>query len=525
MPLRKSVFWILALTLVLPLSGGVQAMGTPLIAAPAIADWITVNTTLDENTPGDGTCSLREAIQAFNLQSAYHECQPAASETLIRLPAGTYNLSLGQLTVNPAVNAVLTIQGAGSSASILNANSNHRVLAFSPAAGVALRGILQGISLRGGLPAGGSFGGGLQVGRGASVDVTDSLIQSNANAGAYNLGTLTVTDSSVTGNAGGGLINDGGTLYINSTLVTFNTGNYGVLNANVGATTYLLNGSVAQNSAGGVFSNNGMLSLNGTAVFANGGPGIQNLAPSELWTARTTIYGNSASNGAGLLNSGARATIVSTRIYQNAASGAGGGISNTGSLMILESTMDGNTAINGGGIAHTGGSLTAVNSTIAGNSASVAGGGMYSNAAAELLNTTIAANTASQGAAFYTSAGSLSARNTIFAAANNALVCKINAPGQLISTGRNIDSGASCGLASPQDDPNTNPRLSPLAYLDGLTPMMAPSPFSPAINRGSNRCPIYDQRHAGRPQQGTCDIGAFEWLAYSHFGYLPMTRR
>lgn len=58
-----------------------------------------------------------------------------------------------------------------------------------------------------------------------------------------------------------------------------------------------------------------------------------------------------------------------------------------------------------------------------------------------------------------------------------------------------------------------DPLLHPLADNGGPTLTMALMPGSPAIDAGAPGCPPTDQR--GVPREGTCDIGAFEFIASS----------
>ncbi len=85
------------------------------LAVPSVAEAVVqVNTTADQN---DGSCpvdcSLREAVIV-------------ASRTgdVVQVPAGTYTLSLGQLSVGSNV----TIQGAGAGATVIQGGNNQRVL-------------------------------------------------------------------------------------------------------------------------------------------------------------------------------------------------------------------------------------------------------------------------------------------------------------------------------------------------------------------------------------------------------------
>ncbi len=81
-----------------------------------------------------------------------------------------------------------------------------------------------------------------------------------------------------------------------------------------------------------------------------------------------------------------------------------------------------------------------------------------------------------------------------------------------------MDSDDSCNLTRPDDFPNTDPLLGPLADNGGPTPTQALLPGSPAIDGipladcvDAFGDPITtDQRGVPRPQGAACDIGAYE---------------
>ncbi len=99
--------------------------------------------------------------------------------------------------------------------------------------------------------------------------------------------------------------------------------------------------------------------------------------------------------GGGIYNSG---TLIITEsfIARNTARSSGGGIANLGTLTLSYSTVSGNAANGyGGGIANTnGGLLTLSYSTVSNNTASAYGGGLYIYGQAEIFNSTISNNRA-----------------------------------------------------------------------------------------------------------------------------------
>jgi hypothetical protein len=80
--------------------------------------------------------------------------------------------------------------------------------------------------------------------------------------------------------------------------------------------------------------------------------------------------------------------------------------------------------------------------------------------------------------------------------------------------GYTIESADTCDLSTaPGDDNqiNTDPQLAPLADNGGPTRTHALYAGSPAIDAVPfANCTVIDQREAGRPVNGICDIGAFE---------------
>jgi CSLREA domain-containing protein len=84
---------------------------------------IAVTTTVDELNM-DGDCSLREAVQAANSDTAVDACPAGAGADTITLPAGTYLLD--QAGGDLKLTSDIALRGAGANATILDAGGDDR---------------------------------------------------------------------------------------------------------------------------------------------------------------------------------------------------------------------------------------------------------------------------------------------------------------------------------------------------------------------------------------------------------------
>lgn len=293
---------------------------------------------------------------------------------------------------------------------------------------------------------------------------------------------------------GGGLSNSGGVVTIANSLFRNNqTGDAdgGALDTHGGSIT-LINTTFDQNHAGrrgGAISaaNNATLSIR-RSVFS------QNTTESE---------------GGGAISSyGGSVTIDRTQFQGNIADGDGGGILAVGgTYAITSSTIAGSSGYRGGAIMLFPGSLTLQNSTLSGNTATFLASGLYvGEGDAHIFDSTIAGQGA-VGSAVYLVNGSAEFRNTVLD--NNVENCGgFQSPQSL---GHNMSSDSSCGFNQPTDFNNTDPLLGPLQNAGGATLTHPLTPLSPAIDAGDNaNCPPTDQRGVPRPQENSCDIGAYE---------------
>jgi uncharacterized repeat protein (TIGR01451 family) len=485
-------------------------------APPAHALVFTVDAEFDaaDENPGDGVCSTapqRPNPRACTLRAAIQEANALGGAHTIVLPSGTYVLTLktGDFFVDETSDASgslkiygnVTLMGAGSLTTTIDANRLYRVLQVHGTASVSGVTIQHGNAVSEGIV--GEITGGAIANFGTLALGTSRIRENTADRGGgiTNSGDLTLTSVDVSHNTAGtaGGIDNDGYLTITNSGVTFN---------------------VAVYSAGGIL-NGGSLTLSQSDVshniaHAQDGGGILNLDTLVMDT--TTIAKNTAGrNGGGLMNLGLDVTVVyiivpieqlvldaahvtishSTISGNSAFAGAGGGIANLGTLTLVNSTVSGNgTQQDGGGILN-GGLMTATNVTIARNhlfAAQSDGGGLFTDAGADAHNV----------------AAATTLHNTIVAE-NDANDCAAD-PGALVtSLGHNLDSDGTCGLTNVGDLSDANAFLGPLKFNGGTTMTHALLAGSAAIDTADDvGCPADDQRGVVRPQGSACDIGAYE---------------
>lgn len=256
---------------------------------PSLADatTITVNSPADDlDQAANGNCTLREALVAANTNAAVDGCPagqagPAVVD-LVRLPAGTYNLSVGGRGEDAAQGGDLDIiddvmiVGVGADQTFIDAGQIDRVFDVDPGE-QGLTATLAGLAIRGGNATSGETGGGIR-----------------------NRGTLTVEQVWISDNLadgpGGGIRNDAVVMVIASTLD--------------GNTT---------NDHGGGMDNHGTATVESSTVRANtvvgggAGGGLYNLGGQMMTVRSTTVTGNSAAGGDAILNNG-DLTMTSTLV-------------------------------------------------------------------------------------------------------------------------------------------------------------------------------------------------------------------
>lgn len=238
-------------------------------------------------------------------------------------------------------------------------------------------------------------------------------------------------------------------------------------------------------------------SVTGGAVRVTGG--------SLRLRASTLAVGIAERGGGVAVDPGASLTLVDSLVIGNEATTSGGGIWNEGTLDAVDSAIVGNRAVDGAGIGSAASSSTALEAvTVAENVASGTGGGLHLDGPASMTAVAIGDNEAARGGGI-TASGPVDVARSIVAdnRADRARQCD----GALRSAGDNVDHGHGCGFDQASDLEDTDPMLRRLGPYGGLTPTMALSVRSPAVDLAGS-CGGRDQR--GAPRDRRCDAGAYE---------------
>jgi hypothetical protein len=291
------------------------------------------------NLNDSGAGSLRRAIELSNSTSGPNEIDFSAGLS------GTITLTSGELMI---ANRDVSIVGPGQNLLTVSGNGNSRV--FEIASGVSVS--LSRVTITGGKA---DKGGGIYSAGTLTLDSctvvsneTTPVGWGGDGGGIYNLGTITVNNSHISGNStafwgnGGGISNPSGTVTVNNSDISGNSANGigggGISNGS--GTVTVNNSDISGNrsyvQAGGIFNDSGTVTINATSICGN-----------EAWGGRYGTYGG------GIYNSGTmmiETSTISGNSAQDAFGSHGGGVCNFGTMAIDASTISGNSARDGGGI-------------------------------------------------------------------------------------------------------------------------------------------------------------------------------
>lgn len=438
-------------------------------AVPGSAATITVDTTADELNL-DGDCSLREAIQAANTDTAIDACTAGSGSDTIQVPQGTYPLTIAgafedqNQTGDLDVRSDVTIIGTGTSPSEIDAAAlgDDRVMDVRcvdvslPDVPIDINVTLRNLRFTNGSRTTGSgiTGGGVVI-----EDCHDDLFD-------FAFSNVTIEDSEFDGNiavAGGGLRDEtGGTVTIRRSTFTNNTGvnGGGGLGTCCGGTTLIEDSTVSGNQ------------VTTTDSSRTGGAGIAINATTVI--RRTTISGNtSGTNGGGVTCQNATATIENSTISGNSGAGQGGG----GMIQ----------GLNGG----------------------------FNACTITVDSSTITDNLGSKGGGYFVDAGTATLTNVIVAG-NSTTGTGPDVSGTFTSGDHNLigDGSGGVGFIQPNDLVGTSgspidPGLAILNANGGPTQTHLPQPGSPAVDSGGTTL-LEDQRGEPRPFNLISDRGSVE---------------
>jgi uncharacterized repeat protein (TIGR01451 family) len=523
--LRRAVPLLAATTLGIFASTGVANAAT-----------FTVNDTTDAPLgTSTGTTCVSTHSNSCTLRAAVQAADNIGGANTITLPAGTYPLSIGPAAAddpstgdldvdqtNGASSPVqLTINGAGSGSTTIDADRIDRALAVHANQGLSLSGltIANGLSSSPSTSAG--LGGAIYSNGALALtgDVTlrDSFAD-NSGGAIFSDGdpgsTLTITGATFERN-GTGDSEDGGAVYDGSPN-----------SMSITKSLFRNNDATTTGAGGAVYNNGGPATVDQTTFASNTadqGGAIYWEANTSVSVTNSTFDGNVASTQGGAVydNDSSSMTLSSDSFTHNSAPGGGGAVelnaTSTTQYTLNHDVFDANIARNGDGgavlwyygqltstgstftnnAASLGGALslenlfnhpqlTLTNATISGNLADSNGGGIYADSGganpipATLTNDTIAFNTApsGDGGGIYDASGlELTNGSQTGNGVENTAVAK-NTGGDCdpsdtfdstFDQGHNLDSDASCfgGLGVSGDQTGVDPKLNGPAYNGG----------------------------------------------------------
>lgn len=297
-------------------------------------------------------------------------------------------------------------------------------------------------------------------------------------------------------------------------------------NANAGsaveipAGTYVIDGQLAISAPMTIQGAAGQ-GAEATVIDAAGGSRVFDIQSIGVTISGVTVTGGDVNQTGGGIRIGAgdELTLVDSRVTGNTAR-EGGGIDNSGTLVMLTSTVDANTADRKGGGIRNNGVGTIDNSTIAGNTANQ-GGGLSSPGETTVTHATIVRNvaTSSSSAGVDRNGGTLTIAYSVIAenfrgGGSEASDC--SGTPDLVSLNLVSDTQGCNPVGPVLVDPA--PGLGALADNGGPTPTIEvldvngagePNPILDAIDAAS--CVFsFDQRGSARPIGAGCELGAFE---------------
>ena len=401
---------------------------TPL-PTPTPSMIVVTNFTDPPTTSGNGSCTLREAINNannFGRDTTGGDCAVATRATvIITFQTSQPNVEIVLTSALPQIASGinLNLDGfgiiiSGGRSTLPNIKNGYQI--FNVSSGATLT--LSSLSVTAGEATNGAAvfnSGTLNVNFVAFSDnlAADNAFTTGAGGAIFNSGTLVISNSSFNGNMargnGGAVESVAGSVTITDSTFTSNvtsSGNGGAVDSTsssvtISNSTFSLNGA----ALGGALSLDGpSLTMSGNTflynqVTANGGA-VYNAGMLNLIGCSFT-HNNASNSGGAIFNAGTLVGTGDSFVSNTSSAGGGGGLASSGTVTIY-GTFSGNEAPNGGAIYSDGISLEVTGGTFSNNFANTAGGGIYDNDTLSVTNATFTGNgTLSMGGGVYAKRG------------------------------------------------------------------------------------------------------------------------
>jgi hypothetical protein len=398
--------------------------------APAV---LTVTSLADSFDPG----TLRAAVVQANSDGAF-----GVPDTVQFAPYLSGTLTL-VAPLELAAGAGVTINGSPTIA--LSGGGATQVFFVDAGASVALNGLT--IIYGAGYDGGAIFNAG-------SLALTGDTLSGNAaydaGGGIYNQGALALYACTLSGNAAydAGIVNGGGGIY-----------NTGILTLDAST----LSGNAATFDGGGLYNGatgyafvQDNCNLSGNAATVSGGA-IENVG--QLSISGGTLWDNTAQLGGAIFNAaGGSMSVEGANLSYNAASYAGGAVSNVGVGLIDGSVLAGNSAFSLGGAVFNSGQLTLSSSSLTYNTAE--GGGAVSNLGVSggmtMSGDAVSGNTAVRGGGIFNEAAlAMTGDNVSYNALRLATASDPNPSNQPLGSGLYNLAGGQLGVGTVSLDGST----------------------------------------------------------------------
>lgn len=491
---------------------------------------ITVTTSEDELN-SDGDCSLREAIASANIDAGFDACVAGFGEDTITLPAGVYTLNLpgsgennnqsGDLDILDNIIIGGPTDADGAPLATISASGIDRVFHIPGDVSATLYNLIiqdghapdgteADCGIDGGSPCNGESGGGLF--NAGTLTLINCRIRNNVSGSGANNTNFELQKVSGAGGDGGGIYNEG-TVSARNAMFENNRTGYGAHFTGCARDRH--------SSYGGAIYNAGTFTLHKSLVFQNSVANVGALA------CPPAIIGGRGADGGGIYNDSVM-TISNSAIWANGTGrgqpgrgthgqagddGKGGGIYNRGALVVLNSTI----SVNSTGLY--GGDPVGYGSNEGGDGAGIMNLGNLS-----ISHVTIAGNftQSGSGGGIY-NVGQVNAKN-VLVADNSASVEGPDCWGEVKSYGYGlIQNSTFCTVTGLVNTVmlDVQALLSPPGYYGSNTITHALTIGSPAVDSGNcydilGRVVATDQRGEPRPQNITCDLGAYEASTFAN---------